>query len=358
MNMRAYVSFILLIFIWIGFSFGQQNASIIKAGTLVETSPFVFPAYEDQYSELKEIFTKETYPRFSESPDLELLNMTYMSDGLKIVGFLYKPRVTEGREFPLIIMNRWGFGIHGQVRPRSIFIYEMFRLASEGFVVIMTQYRGSGGSEGKDIIGITDMVDLRNLMLLIQSLDYVDMKNIYMHGLSRGGLVTLLAIKEGFPIRAAVIVGSAGNIVELSEKDTILLDYFPENFNSNKEIYCKNVTANLWVDKLDVPLLIFHGGEDGSISPAYTLSFAQKLQEHDKLYELIIYSKDGHNTHNHREERLLKTIDWFKYPRTIPIRKPIRSALKKGKATQAIELYKKLIHFKFGGTQDDWACGC
>ncbi|MFC2083589.1 prolyl oligopeptidase family serine peptidase [Bacteroidota bacterium] len=336
---------VILLLLGISYSFGQSNPDDLQDGKIIESTQFEFPAYEDQYYELKEIFTKETYPQFSESPDLELLNIKYMSDGLKIAGFLYKPRVTEGKKLPLIILNRWGVGIHGQIRPASMFIYEMFRYASEGFVVIMTQYRGSGGSEGKDIIGTTEMIDLWNLLPLAKSLGYVDMDNIYMHGLSRGGLVTLLAIKKNFPLKAAVVIGAAYNIVELVKNTTVLLDYLPD-YKTKKEEYKQNFTATLWADKLNVPLLIFHGGED-AITPLDPLLLAQKLEENCKLYELVIYSKDGHNTTKHREERIQKTIDWFKNPRTIPIKKPIRCSLEKRGFEEAVKLYKTLKNEKY-----------
>src|SRR5258705_12775791 len=110
--------------------------------------------------------------------------------------------------FPVVIWN------HGMISETSRIgienyndIYEIYRIASAGFVVLASQYRGIDGSEGKDEVGGADLDDVMNLFPLARSLGYIDMDRIFMWVLSRGGLMTLQALKRGGPIKAAVVVG-------------------------------------------------------------------------------------------------------------------------------------------------------
>ena len=138
---------------------------------------------------------------------------------MKISGFIYKPKNTTGKKVPAVIWN------HGMIEDESKIgienyddIYDMYRIASEGFVVIASQYRGIDGSEGNDEVGGADLDDVMNLFPLARSLGYVDMDRVFMWGLSRGGLMTLQAMRRGAPIKAAVIVGAPTDTVEALKK--------------------------------------------------------------------------------------------------------------------------------------------
>src|SRR5688500_328035 len=77
-------------------------------GKIIEQAPFVLPAYEQLGDDFKRTYSKQTVEAIRNSKDLELLKIKYMSGGLKIVGFIYKPTKTEGKKLPVIIFNRGG----------------------------------------------------------------------------------------------------------------------------------------------------------------------------------------------------------------------------------------------------------
>jgi dipeptidyl aminopeptidase/acylaminoacyl peptidase len=52
------------------------------------------------------------------------------------------------------------------------------------------------------------------------------------------------------------------------------------------------------------------------------MTLAQKMEERGKLYELVIYAKDEHPIFRNMEDRLNRTIDWFKNVRRISISHP------------------------------------
>ncbi len=79
-------------------------------------------------------------------------------------------------------------------------------------VVIGSQYRGNDGGEGKEEYGGADVRDVMNLIPLARSLGYVDMNNVFLFGVSRGGMETYLALKNSIPVNAAAISGGVTDL--------------------------------------------------------------------------------------------------------------------------------------------------
>ena len=109
--------------------------------------------------------------------------ITYLSDGLKVKGYLAYPRLpklqrrqakeNEGKKFPCIIWNRGGYENKGAIDQFSA--RGMFGLmASWGYVVLESQYRGNAGSEGKEELGGNDVNDILNLIPLADELPFAD----------------------------------------------------------------------------------------------------------------------------------------------------------------------------------------
>jgi hypothetical protein len=46
----------------------------------------------------------------------------YLSDGFKVVGFIWKPKNSEAKKLPLVIANRVGNREYGKLSPPSFFI--------------------------------------------------------------------------------------------------------------------------------------------------------------------------------------------------------------------------------------------
>jgi dipeptidyl aminopeptidase/acylaminoacyl peptidase len=190
------------------------------------------------------------------------------------------------------------------------------RLAGEGFVVLAPLLRQSDGGEGRDEVGGADVNDLMNVIPLARSLSFVDMDNLFMCGFSRGGMMTYQAIKKAFPIRAAAVVGAFTDLQELIDSHQqqyplAMLNQLWPNYETRKTEIFAIRSALFWPERLDVPLLIMHGGKD-SLNPEQSLLLAQKLQKLRKVYELIIYAEDNHSLTKNIEDRDRRTINWFK----------------------------------------------
>jgi dienelactone hydrolase len=339
---------LLLIFCVHGGASAQSDAGAKADGTIIESALYQLPAHDELPDNFKAAYPKEAVERIRNSADLELLKIKYLSDGLKIVGFIYKPKRAEGRKLPAIIFNRGGLA-DGAIGPENFnYLYEMHRYASEGFVVIASQYRGAGGSEGKDEVAGADTNDVMNLIPLARSLPYVDMNRLFMWGYSRGAMMTFQALKRGAPVRAAAVVGAPTDLTG-NANDPGFIQFartvYPD-FDARKDEHLRSRSAILWVDKIEVPLLIMHGGADFGLPPTSAMNLAQKLEEQGKIYELVVYAKDDHGVFRNAEDRLRRTVDWFKNVRTVSIARAIGRIVREQGAEAAAKQYYELKRTK------------
>jgi dipeptidyl aminopeptidase/acylaminoacyl peptidase len=262
----------------------------------------------------KSLLSREDFERRKSYSGVVCQRIKYMSDGLKVVGYIWRPKDVGGRKLPLIIFN------HGGNRERSKLTPWMadgfYDFVSNGFVVIGSQYRGVDGGEGMEEYGGADVRDVLNLMPLAESLGYVDMNNVFMFGNSRGGMMTYLALKAGVPVKAAAVTSGVTDLfINAKEHADLVTSIYKElipDFDKRRDEAMRERSATYWADKINAPLLIMHGTADGSVGAGGTLALAEKLQELGKTYELIMYSGDGHGLPLNRRDSDRRIVEWFR----------------------------------------------
>jgi dipeptidyl aminopeptidase/acylaminoacyl peptidase len=310
--MKTYFLFAILMMAGSCSPIQTSSGSFYEDGAILERKTYVFPAYEKAKG-IENLYTKEVYEKAVNDHRFVLEKLTYSSQKLKVVAYLYKPKQTEGKLLPAIIYNRGSY-IRGDIGYELVPFFH--RLASEGFVIVVPMYRGSDGGEGHDEMGGEDLNDLMNVLPLAKGLGFVDRNKLFMYGLSRGGMMTLQAIKYGFPLQAAATFGAFTDLDALMKSnpgfyEPLKRTIWPD-FDSRREEILNKRSAIKWADKINVPLLIMHGGNDQSVSPTQALDFAQELRRLGKQYELKIYADDNHVLSRNQEDRDRRAIAWFK----------------------------------------------
>jgi dienelactone hydrolase len=328
-------------------SLAQGGGAVGGDGRLVEQTAFVLPSFEQIPDVLKPRYPRELVERMRGAADLELLKIKYTSGGLKVSGFVFKPKETAGKRLPAVVYNRGGVGRGSEIGPNTfLYLYEMHHLASEGFVVLASQYRGYDGGEGKDEVGGADLDDVLSLVALARSLAYVDAERVFMMGHSRGAMMTLQAIHRGAPVRAAVVVGAPTDLVLSRQENPVVRDLARTHWAGGESRLEENIEARSavrWAERLTAPLLIFQGGADPAVSPRHATALAQKLDVAGNLYELVVYAKDDHFVTRNKEERLRKSVQWFREPPAPSIAQPLRRILLEGrKVEDAVRRYREL----------------
>ena len=212
----------------------------------------------------------------------ELLKLTYRSDDLPVVAFVYRPKAA-GDKRPVVVYNRGSYVRQGAARELLV---PLHRLADAGFVVVAPMYRGSEGAPGRDEMGGADVADLMNVRAVIASLPYADAANVFLFGESRGGMMVLQALRDGFEARAAATVGTFTDLDAYLKEDpraaAASAQIFPD-FEANRACaLVESAAAVRWPDRISAPLLIMHGGSDTTVSPSHSLQIAAALQRAGK----------------------------------------------------------------------------
>lgn len=239
--------------------------------------------------------------------------LTYLSDGLRVVAILIRPASVEGKQLPLVVFAHGSTAQRGAL-PERILEWQA-RLVDRGYVVIAPQYRGGGGSEGRDEFGGADVHDVLNVFPLAAGLGYVDMRNVFMHGHSRGGAMVYLALKAGAPLRAAAVTSGVADFAARTRftpwvRDSVDRVLMPD-FDRRQEEHYRERSAVNWPERLTVPLLIMHGTADDRVPPASALSLAERLQQLNRPYELVMMAGGNHDLSARRAEVEARIAAWF-----------------------------------------------
>jgi dipeptidyl aminopeptidase/acylaminoacyl peptidase len=238
-------------------------------------------------------------------------HIVYLSDGLRVSGFMWRPKDTDAKSLPLIIVNRGGNREFGRLEAWS----SQHRLAAEGFVVLASQYRGVDGGEGVEEMGGADIHDVQNLVPVARALGNVDTNNVFMFGHSRGGMMTLIALKRGMKVNAAAVIAPPLDWFAEFTRRPFSEQMFSElvpGFAGRRNEVLRDRSAMSWPEQINTPLLIMQGTFDWRSSPADTLAFAQKLQEAGKTYQLIVYANDDHRLNANKLESNRQIVEWFR----------------------------------------------
>jgi len=237
--------------------------------------------------------------------------ITYLSDGLKVKGFIAYPK-NQTKKYPCVIWNRGGAGNRGAIdafTARGIY----GQLASWGYVVFASQYRGNAGGEGKEEFGGKDVNDILNLIPLAEEIPNADKNKWGIEGWSRGGMMAYIALTKTKIFRCAILVGAISN---LEQNPVITPDmrkfYVDQIGEDNFETELKNRSAINFADQLpNIPYLLLHGGNDEIISPDQSVEMSNKLTELKIYHKLTILENGDHYLKKQKKEVDSLRKMWF-----------------------------------------------
>jgi dipeptidyl aminopeptidase/acylaminoacyl peptidase len=240
--------------------------------------------------------------------------ITYLSDGLKVKGYLVVP--IHGEKLPCLIYNRGGNREFGALTDAFAAV-QLGRLASWGYVVVASQYRGNAGGEGKEEFGGKDVNDVLNLLPLLRSLPQADAKRLGMVGQSRGGMMTYLALARTDKIAAAVVSAGMADAFDIiarrPEMETGVFAQLVPDYGPNKTAALAARSAVRWPEKLHkaTPILILHGTADWRVSPTEAMRMASALYEKRHPFRFVLLEGGDHGLTEHRAEEQRLTKDWL-----------------------------------------------
>lgn len=277
-----------LIFLIIGFTvFAQDTKRILLKDELLEISPKL-------------------------QDSIEVFAITYLSDGLKVNGFMVCPKAKG--VYPAVIYNRGGNRDFGALTKPYV-AGQLGKLAKKGYVVIASQYRGNGGSEGTEEFGGGDVNDVLNLIDVFKEVSKADTTRIGMYGWSRGGMMTYRALTKTNRIKAAVVGGGLSDMtasLERPEMERVYSELIP-NYKENKVQALQERSAIYWVDNFpkNVPILMLHGNSDWRVKPDQPLKLALEFEKYRIPYRLIMFEGCDHGITEKQNEVDNEVLNWF-----------------------------------------------
>ncbi len=251
--------------------------------------------------------------------------ITYLSDGLKVIGYVAYPIRHGGQseKYPCVIWNRGGYSDRGAIdsfTARGIY----GQLASWGYVVFASQYRGNDGGEGKDEFGGNDVNDVLNLIPLADEFDFAYKEKWGIEGWSRGGMMTYLALTRNhnpvYPaggFKCAIVSGGIANLRCSSDESPFMRRLFEATLGEYKgeEFYekCDSRSIVKFADKLSktTPILMIHGTNDDRVLPHDSLDLSYKLLEYKIPFRLVMLEGGDHFMKKYRKEVDEMRKSWY-----------------------------------------------
>jgi dipeptidyl aminopeptidase/acylaminoacyl peptidase len=244
------------------------------------------------------------------------------ADGLEIEGWLFEPPGFDpSRKYPLVMQIHGG--PHGQYGWS--FFHELQMLAGTGFLVFVTNPRGSDGyGEAFRRACVRDWggADYQDLMTALDQLiartGFVDEARMGVAGGSYGGFMTNWVVGHTDRFAAAVAMRSISNLVsEFAQHDIVLwgeLEMGPRPWPDPDELWRRSPIR--YVNDIHTPLLLLHGEMDlrCAVSQAEELFGALRLLERE--VEMVRFPGESHDLSrggrpDRRVERLRRIGSWF-----------------------------------------------
>ncbi len=306
--MTTRILFSLFLLFWCATGMTQNGRIISQETFKLKDHPILFADLTNENETFK--------PKYSYLEKVEMKTFFYESDGLKVKGYMAHSKDTT-RSYPVIIYNRGGNREFGSLNEYKM-AYIIAKVASWGYVVVASQYRGNDGGEGIEEFGGADVNDILNLMILTENLPFSDTEKMGMYGWSRGGMMTYLALMQTNKIKAAAVGGAVSNLKVMDESrngemgEHVFSQIIP-GYERNKDSVMVLRSAVFHADKLPktTPILLLHGTADWRVIPEESLNMALELQKEKVPYRLVMLEGGDHGLSEYRTEVNQHIKDWF-----------------------------------------------
>ena len=240
------------------------------------------------------------------------------ADGTMIPGYLtLPPGTTTAKGLPAIVMP------HGGPSARDEWGFDWFSqfFASRGYAVLQPNFRGSTGygdqwfhSNGFHSwpIAIGDVLDAGRWLV---KEGIADPNKLGIVGWSYGGYAALQsAVVDHSVFKAVVAVAPVTDLATLAEDHRRLSDFAIISAEVGDGATVHEGSPAEHADKIKVPVLLFHGAQDGNVSIEQSKRMAARLASAGVKSELVTWDKLDHQLEDSsaREKMLRKSDEWLR----------------------------------------------
>ncbi len=243
--------------------------------------------------------------------------VSYKSDGLKIYALLAVPIGQKpDKGWPVVIFNH-GYIPPEQYSPTQRYIAYVDAFAKNGYIVLKSNYRGNGNSEGQPegaYYSAAYARDVLNAIASIKKFPDANSDKIGMWGHSMGGNIALRDLEVSKDIKAAVIWGGVvGSYNDLMNNWQRRVPFQPGprelalRNRSRSDLAQKYGTPqsnpNFWnaidpfynISLVTTPIQLHHGEADEEVPLAFSQNLYNTLRSNGKTAEIYTYPGADHN---------------------------------------------------------------
>ena len=254
--------------------------------------------------------------------------VSYLSDGLKIYAMMTVPTGPKPPTgWPVVIFN------HGYIPPdvyrtTERYVRYLDEIASSGYIVFKSDYRGHDRSEGTPGGIYTQdnyTIDVLNAVASMKRYPDADPNRIGMWGHSMGGYITLRSMVITKDIKAGVIW--AGVVAPYPDiytrwnpgaRDTTpgpgSWTYSMEQSYGTPETnpaFWQSISANSYLKDLNGPIQIHTGTADHDVPWQFSQMLFDEMLAANQTAELFTYEGDNHNISNNFDLAMQRTVEFF-----------------------------------------------
>jgi len=287
-----------------------------------------------------EVMRQQAYPgsqitieeRLDHGANYDRFIISYQSEGNTIYALLTVPwGEMPSSGWPVIIFNH-GYIPPEQYRTTERYVDYVDVLARNGYIVLRSDYRGHGDSEGVAVSSYQSpayTADILNAISSVKTYPDADPERIGMWGHSMGGNITLRAMVVSDEIKAGVIWGG----VVVSYPDMVE-HWFPsfgqatpdpnsrrgrwlaewnETFGDFEEntAFWASISANSYLSDLSGPLQLHHGTADDSVPHKLSEILFAEATALSLPVEIYLYEGDNHNISKNFWGAMENTVAFF-----------------------------------------------
>ncbi|MBC7812317.1 MAG: S9 family peptidase [Burkholderiales bacterium] len=257
--------------------------------------------------------------------------VSYLSDSNKIYAMMTIPwEARPATGYPVVIFNH-GYIPPEQYRTTERYVAYVDAFARNGYIVIKSDYRGHGSSEGDASSAYGSaayVIDVLNALASARLYPDADPNRIGMWGHSMGGYITLRAMVADQDIKAGVIwAGVVASYDDLFQSwfrrgtspsptpngRTSWRTQLVEQYGTpdDNPAFWASLSANSYLADLTGPVQLHHGTSDDDVPFQYSVTLEEQIQMAGGSVELFLYNNDDHNIATNRDNALALSVVFF-----------------------------------------------